>query len=81
MKETCERETVTACCLEENAIVIGTQSGLVYVFSLAGKIINRYLAHNGAVNDIAVDNNGLVIYRYSCHSNPSSRDCDAYMMM
>lgn len=64
MKDTIERKTVTAFCLDENAIIIGTSNGIIYIFTLTGKIIKNYQAHESPVNDIAVDSNGLAIYRY-----------------
>ena len=64
MRDTFEKKNVTACCLDENAIIIGTSSGMIYLFTLAGKLMKNYQAHEGAVNNIAVDCNGLAIYRY-----------------
>jgi hypothetical protein len=58
---------ITASFLEENALLYGTSTGFVSVFSFAGKLIKKYKAHEGRVNSISVDNNGSTIF--SCSSN------------
>jgi len=65
LSELYKSETITACCLEENAIIVGTETGYVHVLSLSGKVIKRYHAHEGTVTGLAVDNNGITIFSCS----------------
>jgi hypothetical protein len=58
-----KNDDITAACLEENSLIIGTQSGYIHIISLTGMIIKTMKSHDRAVNAIDVDNNGLTIFR------------------
>jgi hypothetical protein len=60
---TIKSETVTATCLDENSIVLGTARGHIYVFGLNCKLVKSYQAHSGSVSALAIDPHELTIYR------------------
>jgi WD40 repeat protein len=66
-------ELITASFLEENALLYGTSNGFICVFTLAGKLIKKYKAHEGKVNSMCVDNTGSTIF--SCSANGTVVSC------
>lgn len=64
---------ITSSFLEENALIYGTSRGDIFVFTLAGRLIKKYKAHEGKVNAISVDNNGSMIL--SCSENGTVTSC------
>lgn len=61
------KERITAAHIETNAIILGTEQGFVHVMSFAGQLIKSFKAHDRPVNDVSVDNHGLIIA--SCSDN------------
>ena len=56
-----ERENVSVCkMLDEQALVVGTQVGMLHIISTGGKVLRSYKAHDCAINDISVDSYGTV---------------------
>jgi hypothetical protein len=74
---TIKSETVTAACLDENSIVLGTARGHIYVFGLTCKLVKSYQAHKGAVTALAIDPHELTVYRY-CARTHTHRDMYSY---
>ena len=60
---TVRSENVTAVCMEEEFLVLGTLRGHVYVFSTNCKLVKSYQAHTGRVNDIVIDPYESTLYR------------------
>ena len=61
---TIKTDNITASCLEENVIVLGTSRGHIYVFGINCKLVKSYQGHSGAVRDIAIDQHNQSIYRF-----------------
>jgi hypothetical protein len=70
---TIKSETVTAACLDENSIVLGTARGHIYVFGLTCKLVKSYQAHKGAVTALAIDPHELTVYRYCARTHVCTR--------
>lgn len=63
-------EKICASCIDTNVLVLGTESGMIFIVNFSGQIIKSLKAHNKPVNDISVDNNnGLNIVSCSDSGN------------
>ena len=60
---TIKSETITATCLDDNSIVLGTLRGHIYVFGLNCKLVKSYQAHSGSVTALTIDQHDSTIYR------------------
>jgi hypothetical protein len=65
LDEVFKNEKICSSCIDTDFIVLGTESGMIYIVNFAGQIIKSIKSHSKAVNDISVDNNNtLTIVRY-----------------
>lgn len=69
LDEVFKTEKICAACIDTNHLVLGSESGMIYIVNFAGQIIKSIKSHTKAVNDISVDNSiGLTIVRYAAFS-------------
>lgn len=60
-------DKISAITVGENALVIGTFEGLIHVTSFTGQTIKTYKVHNKRINDLSLDNFGIILL--SCSDN------------
>ena len=55
LKETLQGNMITSFKVSLHFIIIGSDSGTVFVLDLLGNLLKRFAHHHGPVNDIAID--------------------------
>ncbi len=64
LDEVFKAEKICSSCIDTNILVLGAESGMIYIVNFSGQIVKSIKCHTKAVNDISVDNNnGLTIVR------------------
>ena len=63
MQELLQNDRITSATVENNTILLGTESGHIHVIHLDKDDIKTIHAHDRAVNAISVDLNGYFIAR------------------
>lgn len=60
-----ERDHITAAAIETNFLVVGAESGSVYILSFVGQLRHHFKPHQAPVNSISLFYDGaLTVLRY-----------------